>query len=704
MVEVVETEKTAKGNRLIREKSPYLLQHAYNPVDWYPWGVEAFEKAETEDKPIFLSIGYSTCHWCHVMEKESFEDPEVAEVMNQAFVSIKVDREERPDLDHLYMTVCQMMTGSGGWPLNIVVTPDKKPFFAATYIPKGSRFGRTGMMELVPRIRDIWRTRRKDVIESADSVTNALRSVEKETSGKELGLPVLETAYADLAKRFDQTYGGFSGAPKFPTPHNFFFMLRYWKRTGDPTALKMVEKTLQEIRHGGIYDQIGFGFHRYSTDREWLVPHFEKMLYDQALLATAYLETYQATGNKLYADTAKEIFAYVLRDMKSPEGAFYSAEDADSEGVEGKFYVWTEAEFRQLFDKEEADLLARVFHVEHNGNFSEETGAKNAAGHNILYLGKSLSEISSDLRIPFSELEQRIDAARRKAFEVREKRIHPHKDDKILTDWNGLMIAALAKGGQVFGEPSYKSEAGRAAGFIMARMRDTRGRLLHRYREGEGAIVANLDDYAFMTCGLIELYEASFDVQYLRWALELNESMLKHFWDSVGGGFFFTPDDGEALLLRKKEIYDGAIPSGNAMALHNLLRLARITGRSEFDEQASLISKAFSGQIDQFPSGYTQFLSSLDLGIGPGYELILADPSQDDGTKELREAFRTRYIPNLVVIYRPSGERLNEIVKIAPFVEDNPPLNGRPTAYVCRDKTCYKPTTDPGEMLKRLEA
>jgi hypothetical protein len=703
MAEVVDTEKNAKGNRLIREKSPYLLQHAYNPVDWYPWGGEAFEKAKKEDKPIFLSIGYSTCHWCHVMEKESFEDPEVAELMNEAFVSIKVDREERPDLDHLYMTVSQMMTGSGGWPLNLVMTPAKKPFFAATYIPKGSRFGRTGMMELVPRIRDIWRTRRKDVLESADSITNALRGVEKETSGKELGLPVLQTAYTDLAKRFDQTYGGFSGAPKFPTPHNFLFMLRYWKRTGDQAALKMVEKTLQEMRKGGIYDQIGFGFHRYSTDREWLVPHFEKMLYDQAMLATAYLEAYQATGEKAYADTAKEIFTYVLRDMKSPEGAFYSAEDADSEGVEGKFYVWTEEEFRQLFDEEQADLMARVFHLEKKGNFREEATAK-STGKNILYLGKALPEISADLGIPLAELEDRIGAGREKAFEVREKRIHPHKDDKLLTDWNGLMIAALAKGGQVLGEKSLENEAKGAADFIMSRMRDANGRLFHRYREGEAGIIANLDDYAFMMWGLIELYEASFDVKYLSWALELNAGLLEHFSDPLEGGFFFTPDDGEELLVRKKEVYDGAIPSGNAVTMHNLLRLARMTGRAEFEEQAARISKAFSSQINQFPSGYTQFLCSVDFGLGPSYEVIVSDPSQDGGAEDLLRAFRTRYIPNLVVIYRPSDEKLNEIVKIAPFLEENPPLDERPTAYVCRNKICYRPTTDAGEMLKRLEA
>ncbi len=703
MVEVLEKRKNAKSNRLIREKSPYLLQHAYNPVDWYPWGTEAFEKATSEDKPVFLSIGYSTCHWCHVMEKESFEDPEVASLMNQAFVSIKVDREERPDLDHLYMTVCQMMTGSGGWPLTIVMTPEKKPFFAATYLPKGNRFGRTGMMELVPRIREIWRTRRPDVLESARSVTSALRSMEKETSGHELDRSVLDRAYEELNQRFDQTYGGFSGAPKFPTPHNFLFMLRYWKRTGNQTALKMVEKSLQEMRQGGIYDQIGFGFHRYSTDREWLVPHFEKMLYDQAMLAMAYLESYQATGKSIYADTAKEIFTYVLRDMQSPEGAFYSAEDADSEGEEGKFYVWSEEEFRQLLGEGEADLMIQVFHVEKKGNFREETTARNT-GKNIPYLGKPLSEISSDLKIPLDELEQRIRAALRKAFEVRKSRIPPQKDDKILTDWNGLMIAALAKGAQVLGEQSLENEARRAAEFIMSQVRDSHGRLLHRYREGEAGLMANLDDYAFMIWGLIELYEAGFDVKCLRWALQLNACALEHFWDPVAGGFFFTPDDGEALLVRKKEVSDGAIPSGNGVAMHNLLRLARLTGDAEFEHQADRMIRAFSKQINQFPSGYTQFLSSVDFAVGPSYEVILADPTGGGGVKDLLSAFRNRYLPNLVVIHRPSSERLNDLLEIAPFLGDNPPLDGKPTAYVCRNKTCYKPTTDAEHMLKSLEA
>jgi uncharacterized protein YyaL (SSP411 family) len=691
------------SNRLSREKSPYLLQHAHNPVDWFPWCDEAFEKSKRENKPIFLSIGYSTCHWCHVMERESFEDPEVAQLMNEALVSIKVDREERPDLDHVYMTVCQMMTGSGGWPLTIVMTPEKRPFFAATYVPKGSRFGRTGLMELVPRIRDIWRTRQREVLESAENITAAIQGIEREAPAEDLDRSVLDLAYTDLAERFDATYGGFSGAPKFPTPHNFFFILRYWKRTGDSKALMMVEKTLQEMRQGGVYDQLGFGFHRYSTDREWLVPHFEKMLYDEAMLAMAYIETFQATGKENYASTAKEIFAYVLRDMRSPEGAFYSAEDADSEGVEGKFYVWNEEEIRQHLDKGEADLLIRVFNVQKNGNFSEEATGKNR-GANILYLGKSISEIAADLKTPVAELEKKIDSARSKLFHVRERRIHPHKDDKILTDWNGLMIAALAQGAQVFEDKSYEDAAKGAAQFVMKAMRDPDGRLLHRYREGEARIAANLDDYAFFVWGLIELYEATFDAQYLEWALDLNAVMVEHFWDGQGGGLFFTPDDGEKLIARKKEVYDGAIPSGNAIAMYNLLRLARFTSQADLDHKASQIIKAFSHQIRQFPSGYTQFLSSVDFGLGPSYEVVIVGPSKEDNTWGMVRALRTRYIPNRVLIFKPADLKSPEIASIARFVENHVPVDGKATAYVCRNTSCDMPTTDIDEMLRILEA
>jgi uncharacterized protein YyaL (SSP411 family) len=488
------------------------------------------------------------------MEHESFEDPEVADLMNDAFVSIKVDREERPDLDHVYMTVCQMLTGSGGWPLTIFMTPDKRPFFAATYIPKGNRFGRTGMMELIPRIKEIWTHRRSEVLDSATKVVDALQGLEKESAGAELGRPELNQAYEELRKRFDATYGGFSAAPKFPTPHNLLFLLRYWKRSGNEQVLSMVEKTLQEMRYGGIYDQIGYGFHRYSTDREWLVPHFEKMLYDQALLALAYLEAFQATGKVLYSDTAREIFTYVLRDMTDPEGGFYSAEDADSEGVEGKFYLWEESEIDRILGKATANSIRKVFNVERDGNFKEEaTGRK--TGANILHLGKTIEEIASDLDLSATALAADVAAARDKLLDVRERRIHPHKDDKILTDWNGLMIAAFARGAQVLEEPKYADAAAKAADFVLARMRRPDGRLLHRYRDGEAKITAHLDDYAFLIWGLIELYEAAFEVPYLETALELNTHMLDHFWDDHSGGLFFTSDDGEDLIIRKKYVW-----------------------------------------------------------------------------------------------------------------------------------------------------
>ena len=691
-----------RPNHLIHEKSPYLLQHAYNPVEWYPWCDEAFEKAQRENKPIFLSIGYSTCHWCHVMEKESFEDPEVARLMNDAFVSIKVDREERPDLDHIYMTVCQIMSGGGGWPLTIVLTPEKEPFFSATYIPKHSRFGRAGMVELIPKIKEVWEARRHEVFQSAKSVTNALQRLEQGTSGEAMDRPVLDKAYEELAKRFDRTYGGFGRAPKFPTAHNFLFLLRYWKRTGEESALAMVEKSLQEIRFGGVYDQVGFGVHRYSTDREWLVPHFEKMLYDQAMLALAFVEAYQATGKDVYAQTAREIFQYVLRDMQSPEGGFHSAEDADSEGVEGKFYVWTEEELRHVLDKEEADTLCKVFHVQDGGNFREEATGKNT-GANILYPGKALSEIAAELGIPAEKLEKTLELTRTKLFEAREKRVHPHKDDKILTDWNGLMIAALAQAAQVLGDTGYADAGATAAEFVLKRLRRPDGRLLHRYRDGEAGITAHLDDYAFTIWGLTQLYEATFQVPYLETALELNEDMLKHFWDDLGGGFFFTPDDGESLIIRKKEIYDGALPSGNAVAVLNLLRLARLTGRSDLDEKAAKTLAAFSKPIHELPSGYTQFLTAVDFAIGPSYEVVVAGPPPGSDTAEMLKALRNRFMPNKVLLFRPSEEPSPEITRLAPFTAQQRPVDGKATAYVCVEGACKMPTTDITDMLALMQ-
>ncbi len=498
-----------KPNRLALEKSPYLLQHAYNPVDWYPWGSEAFEKAKREDKPIFLSSGYSTCHWCHVMEKESYEDEEVAKLMNDVFVSIKIDREERPDIDGIYMKVCQAMTGSGGWPLNIIMTHDKKPFFAATYLPKESKFGRQGMMEIIPQIRDIWKKNRGGAEALAAEVISFLK--DKQKAGEELKEDVLHVAYEQLLEAFDEQNGGFGSAPKFPTPHNLTFLLRYWKRTGDLMALRMVERTLSAISMGGIYDHVGFGFHRYSTDAGWLVPHFEKMLYDQALLAIAYTEAYQATGNVEFKRIASEVFTYVLRDMTSREGGFFSGEDADSEGVEGKFYVWTGIEMDSVLG-EESELMKKVFSINKYGNLMEEENT----GINILHQSKTLSELSVDLKLSVNELYRRTGNAKQKLFAAREKRVHPGKDDKILADWNGLMIAALAKGASAFDKPEYADAACRAADFILSRMRGQDGRLFHRYRDDEPAVMAFLDDHAFLTWGLIELYEATFMVSYLR--------------------------------------------------------------------------------------------------------------------------------------------------------------------------------------------
>ena len=691
-----------QANRLISEKSPYLLQHAYNPVDWYPWCDEAFQRAAKENRPIFLSIGYSTCHWCHVMEKESFEDPEVAELMNENFVPIKVDREERTDLDHVYMTVCQMLTGSGGWPLTIVMTPDKKPFFAATYLPKTSRFGRMGMMELIPRIREIWLGRHSEVLSSAEKIVAALKSTETETPGGPLDAGILEKAYSELAQRFDDEHGGFSKAPKFPSPHNFLFMLRYWKRSGNEKALRMVEKTLGTMRRGGIYDQVGYGFHRYSTDDVWLVPHFEKMLYDQAFLALAYIETYQATGEEAYGNTAREIFTYVLRDMRAPEKGFYSAEDADSEGIEGKFYVWEEKEIRQLLVKEEADLMIRVFNVESEGNFVEEATGKKT-GTNILHLGRSIPQLASEFHMPVDRLDERISRARKRLFETRERRVHPHKDDKILTDWNGLMVAALARGAKVLGDSAYAGVAAETVEFILDHLCTPDGRLLHRYRDGEADVTAHLDDYAFLVWGLMELYEATFEARFLKRALEFTEDMLKHYWDDRSGGLFFTPDDGEPLIVRKKEIYDGAIPSGNSVALQNFLRLARMTGRSDLEEKAEKLISAFSEQIKQMPSGYTQFLVSVDFGIGPSSEVVLVGVPGAEDTMEMLQALKKRYAPNQVILFRSSDEKFPEIDTLVGFAKDYVSLNGKATAYVCRQSACKSPTTSVTEMLDMVE-
>jgi uncharacterized protein YyaL (SSP411 family) len=690
------------SNRLSRETSPYLRQHADNPVDWYPWSQDAFDKAQREDKPIFLSIGYSTCHWCHVMAHESFEQPEVARLMNETLVAIKVDREERPNIDNAYMRACQVMTGSGGWPLTIIMTPDKKPFFAATYIPRESRFGLEGMMELIPHIRDIWTTRRGEALSLSDRITAELQRISQSTPGEELDEATLKLAYEQLARSFDGEHGGFGSAPKFPTAHNLLFLLRYWKRSGSKPALDMVEQTLQSMRGGGIYDHIGFGFHRYSTDSQWFVPHFEKMLYDQAMLAMAYIEAYQATGKEDYRKTAREIFTYVLRDMTSPDGGFFSAEDADSEGEEGKFYVWTKEQVRQVLGNEEADFFAHIFDIKEDGNYTEEAGEKKR-GTNILHLRKSLEEIAADLRVSEQDLQGHLEALRQRLFAYREKRVHPTKDDKILTDWNGLMIAALAKGAQAFDEPQYAEVAYRAADFILRNMRKSNGRLWHRRRGDWTGIEANLDDYAFLVWGLIELYEATFDASHLESALELTSDMMKHFWDECSGGFYLVPDDGESLLVRNKEIHDGAIPSGNSVAMLNLLRLGRMTANSDFEEKAARIGRAFSGSVKQSPASHGQLMVALDFGIGPSYEVVIAGNAHAIDTRAMAITLRTRFLPNKVMLLNPGDRESTRIARLAEFTKKQPSIGGRATAYVCLNYGCKSPTTDINKMLELLD-
>jgi uncharacterized protein YyaL (SSP411 family) len=690
-------------NRLIHEKSPYLLQHAENPVDWYAWGEEAFARAHKENKPIFLSIGYSTCHWCHVMAHESFEDPAVAKLMNEAFVCIKVDREERPDLDNIYMRVCQMLTGSGGWPLTIFMTPDKEPFFAATYIARETRFGRAGMLDLIPQINRIWAQRKHEVLSSAGKITAALKETEQLTPGGELSKDTLQQAFDELSQRFDENRGGFSRAPKFPAPHNLLFLLRYWYHTGSDRALHMVEKTLQEMRCGGIYDHIGFGFHRYATDPEWLVPHFEKMLYDQALLIMTYADAFQATHKRLYEQTVHEITTYVLRSMTAANGGFYSGEDADSEGQEGKFYVWTEAEIRQALRPDEAALILKTFNITQAGNFLDEA-TRQHTGANIFHLNGTFCEVARHVKLSEHELQVRFETIRQKLFSVREQRVHPHKDDKILTDWNGLMIAALARAAQVFAVPAYAEAAQRAVSFILKTLRTPDGRLLHRFRDGEAAVAGMVDDYAFFIWGLIELYEATFDVAYLQTALELQQDMLKHFWNEPAGGFYFTADDAEQLLLRQKEIYDGAIPSGNAVAMLNLLRLSRITAQQDFEHKALSIARAFSGSVQQLPSAYTQLMVALDFAVNPSSEVVIAGKTHAPDTEGLINAVRKAFVPNKVLLLRPTDQKAPAITAIAPYTKELKELDGKAAAYVCRNYTCSLPTTSAEKMLELLMA
>ncbi|WP_455369552.1 thioredoxin domain-containing protein [[Eubacterium] cellulosolvens] len=689
-------------NRLIYEKSPYLLQHAHNPVDWYPWCSDAFEKAGKDNKLIFLSIGYSTCHWCHVMKRESFEDLGVAKLMNKAFVSIKVDREERPDIDNIYMTICQMISNNCGWPLNIIMTPSKKPFFASTYIPKQSRPGHIGMLELIPKIEEFWMTRPEEILNYAELITANLLKITDIQQGQILDKDTLKIAYDELAQRFDEVNGGFGEAPKFPIPHNFFFLLRYWRRIGDERALQMVDRSLQSMRNGGIFDQVGGGFHRYSTDSKWIIPHFEKMLYDQALLAMAYTEAFQVTKKSEFKQTVEEILTYVLREMVSSEGAFYSAEDAESEGEEGLYYLWKKEEINKILG-EDTNFASKIFNLNGEGNFTNESSGQRL-GVNILYFRKSISEIASDLGLSENEIEKKIKNIKQKLLNERKKRKPPHKDTKILTNLNGLMIAALSKATQILDEPKYLEAAKKAADFLTSKIHLSNGRLYHSYKDNEQYIYAYLDDYAFLIWGLIELYEATFNVDYLRSALELNNYLLKNFWDNERGGFYFSSDDSETILVRKKEIYDGAIPSGNSVQMLNLLRLSRITANIELEKKSIQICKSFSNIVKKSPSSFTQLMVALDFLLGPSYEVVIAGNSNADDTKNMLKVLRANYLPNKILLLNPTEEESPKIHKIVHHITKQPSIDGQATSYICTNYSCKEPTTDVKKMIKMLES
>ncbi len=673
-------------NRLSTEKSPYLLQHAHNPVDWYPWGEEAFEKAKREDKPIFLSIGYATCHWCHVMERESFENVEIAKLLNEAFVCIKVDREERPDIDNIYMTVCQMMTGQGGWPLTIIMTPDKKPFHAATYIPPDAQFERIGMKQLIPRISEAWKSKRGEVTASANQITDVLASQNAPSTGAKFNAKVLDEGYQALMKQYDPRKGGFGSPPKFPTPHRLFFLLQH----GEPDGVNAVEHTLEEMRKGGIFDHIGFGFHRYSTDNDWLVPHFEKMLYDQALLAIAYTEAYELTRDPFHRQVAEEILTYVLRYMTSPDGGFYSAEDADSEGKEGLFYVWDAKEMEAILGDDYA-FAAKLWNIVPAGNFRDEASGR--------LTGKNIPHLSC---VPDEQDSKRLEPLRRKLFDVREKRVHPLKDTKILADWNGLMIAALAQAGRAFEEQKYTDAASKANAFIADRMQRKNGELWHRFRDGHTAVSGQLEDYAFMIFGLLALYEATWDAQYLESALKYNEILSVSFTDADGGGYYMTSSAAEQLIVRPKSIYDGAIPSGNSIQMYNLLRLARLTGRFELEQEAGDTGRAFGGAILRSPSAFAQALVAFQFGAGKTMEIVVIGEREALETRQMFDYLSHIYNPGKTVLFKDVSDG-GRMANIAPFTRDQAMVDGKTTVYICENFSCDQPLDSLEALKERLQ-
>jgi uncharacterized protein len=680
------------ANRLANETSPYLLQHKDNPVDWYPWGEEALERAREEDKPVLLSVGYSACHWCHVMERESFEDDETARMMNEHFVNVKVDREERPDIDSIYMTAVQALTRHGGWPMTVFLTPDGTPFYGGTYFPPVPSRGMPSFQQLLLSITDAYENRREEILQNAESVREYLRASttavmpEAQASGTEL----LDRAAGALLSQLDRRFGGFGGAPKFPQAMNLEVLLRHYHRTEERSALDAVELTCRQMAQGGIYDQLGGGFSRYSVDGYWLVPHFEKMLYDNALLSRLYLETYQATGDVFYLRIAEETLDYVLRDMTSEEGGFYSAEDADSEGEEGKFYVWTPQELETVLDPEEASLAARYWDVTERGNFE---------GKNILHVARPPEAVADEFGLSPEELSVRIAGVRAKLFAVRERRIRPGRDEKILAAWNGLMLRSLALAARITGREDYREAAVKNATFILDKLKEE-GRIHRSYKDGRARFNGYLEDYAMVADGLVALYEATFETRWLVEADALLDAVSELFWDEEKRAFYDTPADHEELVTRPRDVYDNAAPSGTSVATEVLLKLALLLDRADYRQRAEDVLEQLAGGIERIPAGFGRLLCALDFSTSEPREVaVVGDPESPD-TKDLLETVYSDYLPNKVVAGLSPGD--DEAGGLIPLLAQRPAREGKATAYVCVQYACQTPTTDSEELSRQL--
>lgn len=684
-------------NHLCDETSPYLLQHVHNPVDWYPWGEEALSKAREEDKPIFLSIGYAACHWCHVMEHESFENDQVAKLLNDRFVSIKVDREERPDLDEIYMTAVQMLTGSGGWPMTVFLTPDLEPFYGGTYFPPDDRWGRPGFLSLIRQLADLWQEDRGRIDDSARQITDAVRrqvSASAEPGG--LSEDLLGLAIADLQGSFDSQHGGFGEAPKFPASQSISLLLRTSHRRGDESLLALATKTLDEMSYGGMYDQLGGGFHRYSVDAQWLVPHFEKMLYDNAQLAQVYLEAWQLTGRAHYRTIVEDTLDYVLHRMTDEQGGFYSTEDADSEGEEGKYYIWTHQQIRQLLG-DDADLLIEYYQVQDDGNFSSHESYH--AHQNILHLQEAPAAFAEARGWSRDELLAKLAPLEETLLAARDQRVRPGLDDKVLVSWNAMMISAFAKAAQALERPDYAESAKSAADFILSSMRH-HGQLLHTWRNGTAKLPAYLDDYALLAVALVDLYETTFDTSYLKQAEEVADQMLSRFWDDEAGGLFYTGDEHPHLIARTKSAYDGATPSGNSVAASGLQRLGLLLGREDLVDKAKQILTLHVAQMQRAPRGFMQMLLGLDLFLNPPPEVVIAGDLNEAPCQALITTARQTYLPNrLLVLATEDDDTLNQAL-----LTGKEPVDGEPAAYVCRDFACQQPVTSPEQLKSKLES